>query len=288
MKIIRKVGTKTAIEKNEFGGEPKDVRGYLGMSSCGEECQRKRWYGFHFANFKKHKARTERIFNIGHLFEQVAIADLKSVGCKIFRIEKNKRIELFGLKEEKQESLSGATGHEGGHPDGRITGVLEAPKTEHLLELKTMKAEFFKVLVKEGVEKSNPNYYAQMQRYMSAMKLTRALFIAINKNTCEYHFERICFNKREADDLIRKELDVILTDRPPAKHYPKGFYKCHDSWCHFSEICRGESEPLENCRTCEYSDMENGGAWLCKEKGCFLSVNQQLAGCEEYKKGWEL
>lgn len=300
MKIVRRVSTHIKLDSRTFGGTTP--RTYLGMSGGGEPCQRKRWYGFHWCKLKTHSARTERIFNIGHLFEQIAISDLKDIGCEVYRMKDGEKIELTGKVGEEQEELYGFTGHEGGHPDGRVIGLVEAPKSEHLLELKTMKEEFFKKLVKDGVEKNNPGYYSQMQRYMHAMRLTRALFIAINKNTCEYHVERIYYEKQHAEDLVRKETGIIVTDSPPAKHYPEGFYKCGDAWCAFSEICKGDEDPLENCRTCDHVDIEQDGKWICSNKkaikedfktepigdGFVLPRKIQLTGCSFYKRGWEL
>lgn len=243
--IPERKGTKITIESLEYGGDKPSP--YLGMSSSGEECLRKRFYGFHWCALKKHSALKERTFNLGHEFEKIIIQQLKDAGMEVFRRDKNgEKIELKGHKKEKQEEVIGFAGHEKGHSDGRTLGVIEAPKTEHLLEIKTMQQKYFLPLVKKGVREAKPEYYDQMQRYMKAKKLTRALFITINKNTSESHIERVDFNPTRAEILCKQAQSVIMSTEPPARGYPAGFYKC--GYCSYKEICRENEVPLRNYR----------------------------------------
>lgn len=277
--------TLNAVDSLEFGGEP---RTYLGMSGIGEECLRKLWNDFHWTQIKKHSAKAERIFSAGHLFEAQIISQLKKAGMEVFRVDENgKEIELFGLPDEEQETFIGFANHALGHCDGRIRGVIEAPKTVHILEIKTMAQKYFTPLVKKGVQENNPNYYAQMQRYMLASKLNRALFIAVNKNTSELHIERINLDKSFAETLEDKERDIILTEEVPDKIFAKGFWKCN--FCTHNDYCHEDEEPELNCRTCEYSDINMGGVWSCSLRDDKpLAVPLQRKGCSKYKKGWGL
>jgi len=310
VKVVIKNTTKRKLDHRKYGGK---ARPYLGMSGIGEPCLRKRWYGFHWASkSKKFSARTNRIFGIGHLFEQLIISELKLNGMDVFRVDDaGDRIELFGFPSEKQEELIGFAAHAMGHTDGRISGVIEAPKTVHLLELKTMAQKYFLTLIKKGVKVSNPAYYDQMQRYMRAMKLDRALFGAINKNDSRVYWERVKLESGYADDLVRKEQSVIMAYEPPAKHYIPGFYKCVGGFCPHNEICHEKKTPEKNCRTCDYSDLENEGRWSCSNRnfistkvcpnGCdaydechdcegdyTLPEKRQKKGCKFYKLGWSL
>lgn len=276
--------TLSAVEALEFGGKP---RTYLGMSGIGEECSRKLWYNFHWASIKTHTAKTERTFNAGHLFEAPLIKQLKLIGCEVFRVDADgNEIELFGNPEEEQEEFSDVTGHSLGHCDGRIRGLIEAPKTVHTLEIKTMAQKYFTPLVKKGVEESNPSYYAQMQRYMLAQGLKRAFFAAINKNTSELHFERINLDKDFAERLQEKGTHIILSEEPNEKEFTKDFFKC--TWCDHKEVCHEFEEPEKNCRTCEYSDLEMEGKWSCSKKGKQIPEGLQRKGCNQYVKGWGL
>lgn len=276
---------------------PEYGRGYLGMSSIGEECARKLWYGFHFASKRKFKNRTKRIFSVGHLFEEIAIKELKSIGCEVYKIENGKKVELTGAYDEDQETLMGFFGHVSGHSDGRIKGVIEFPNLEMLLELKTMKDDKFNAVKKKGVVEAFPIYYAQTQRYMSEKKLTKTFFLAINKNTCEYHVEFIDSDPAFAKELKRKESEIIMSDRPPAKAYPEGYWKCFN--CDNKNVCHNGYDPELNCRTCKFVDIAPKGEWHCSNKDhnrdkkyfkddYVLTLEEQKLGCKFYKKGWNL
>ena len=281
-----KKSTGLAVDDLKFGGEP---RTYLGMSGIGEPCLRKQWYKFHWAHIEKHDAKTERIFEAGHLFEAKIISQLKLAGMEVFRVDENgNEIELFGYKDEEQEEFIGFAKHVKGHCDGRIRGVIEAPKTVHVLELKTMMQKYFLPLRKKGVKEDQPVYYGQTQRYMKATGLDRTLFIALNKNTSELYFERIEYDAGYADDLVRKEQMIIIAHEPPVKAYPKGFFKCGD-FCEFDGICHEGKKIEKNCRTCEYADIENDGLWTCQKRNDkVIPVGLQRKGCSKYKLGWEL
>lgn len=293
MKIPKRNGTRETLEDRVYNSER---RSYMGMSSAGEKCTRKIFYGLHWSSDPAGlKARTKRIFNIGHLFERVIIEELTENGMQVYRVDEDgNRINLTGDPKEEQEKLIGFAGHELGHCDGRILGVLEAPKTEHLLELKTMMQKYFLTVQKKGVKEAQPKHYAQMQRYMLSMKLERALYVAINKNTCDLYIERIVFDSGFANDLFRKSRDVIMASDPPAKQYPSGYFECN--WCEHNPICHEAEPPIKNCRTCEFSDMESEGIWVClnkknkwiEERRLNLSVKDQKTGCDFYKLGWGL
>jgi hypothetical protein len=287
-KIERRISTKNAINTKQY---PAGRNATVSFSKIGEPCSRKLWYEFHWvARGEPFDARRQRIFSVGRIFERIAIQELKSVGVSVFKINEQGLVEeLFGTDGEKQEVLLGKTGHSKGKPDGRCIGVHEAPKTEHLLELKTMKQEEWKKVLKSNIKESKPEYYDQVQRLMREMKLKRCLFISINKNTCEYIFERIELDESHAASLERKELHIITSDAPPEKFYDQGHWKCEPDQCSNALVCRNGDEPEKNCRTCDFSDMENGGKWSCqKQDGKVLSYDEQLAGCDQYKKGWNL
>ena len=281
-----KNSTIDLVDSFNYGGKP---RPYLGMSGIGDGCPRKLWYGFHWVNIIKHKARTERIFSIGHMFEQIAIADLKNAGCYVFAFDnEGNEFELTGVPGETQEELTGFAGHFVGHPDGRIIGLQEDEDQdeEYLLELKTMKQEKFKAFVKHGVKSSNPVYYSQSIMYMGEMKLDNCFFLVINKNTCEYAYQFIPFIETEYEDLKRKAESVLIAETPPDKAYSSNNYNCN--WCDYAFNCHGHKEPDQNCRTCNYCDIENNGIFKCGKNGKKITVTKQRKGCEHWSKGWGL
>jgi len=288
--LPKKNGTIHHIDAKMHGGLP---RPYLGMSGIGDACWRKLWYGFHWVNPQEHPARTQRIFDIGHLFEQIAISDLKAEGCFVFRVDcEGNQIELTGKVGEEQEEFIGFAGHAKGHPDGRIIGLAEMPNQVLTLELKTMKEEKFLAFKKQGIEKSNPVYYGQTQRYMLEMGCTMCFFLALNKNTSEYWWEFIPLDREFAEELKRKEKVIIISDEPPERGYSSGNYNCN--WCDYYAQCHAGIDPQENCRTCDYSDLEEDGIWSCSNpiisdsKDYKLSTEEQRKGCSHWEKGWGL
>lgn len=259
------------------------TRGYLGFSSIGHKCARALFYGFRFASRKKITPRMARIFERGDIEESRVIRDLKSIGIEVFRRDGDQKIELTGEIGEKQETLLGFAGHAKGHPDGRMLGVIEAPKTEHLLEIKTMNDSRFKNFQKNGVQVSDPIYYSQMQRLMKAMGLKRGMIIATNKNTEEREYERVYYDKDHAELLCRKEESIIVTNQPPADKFSRASFEC--KFCDHKAVCHDSEPPVKTCRSCEYVDLAFEGKWLCsfyddKE----LSLDDQIKACRNYRR----
>jgi hypothetical protein len=271
---------------NNLRESPDYPRPYLGMSSLGDECAAKLWYGFHWVAKKKIRPRIQRIFELGKRFEAIAIENLKSIGVFVYRWEGDKKIELTGAFDEDQETLIGFAGHESGHTDGRGLGFIEWPEEECGLEFKSMNDDSFNKFKKYGCQESSPTYYGQTQRYMLAQGLNKTYFLAINKNTGAYYAEWIYLDKSVAKDLSRKARDIIMSDKPVNKAYVDGFWKCIT--CDFEKVCHVGAEPAMNCRTCNFSDIEEKGQWSCQKTRKVLTLDEQKAGCLKYKKGWNL
>lgn len=261
-------------------------RPYLGMSGLGDECWAKLWYSFHWVAMKNIRPRYERIFSLGKQFEAIAIADLKQTGVFVYRWENGKKIELTGAYDEDQETLIGFAGHESGHTDGRGIGFVEWPEEECGCEFKSMNKDAFAKLKKFGLLEANPTYYGQTQRYMLAQGIQKTFFMAICKDNSSYYIEWVYLDKSFAQDLARKARNIIMSDRPMDKAYLDGFWKCFN--CDNEKVCHGGVEPEKNCRTCNFSDIEEGGEWSCQKTRKVLTLDEQKAGCQKYAKGWNL
>ncbi len=260
-----------------------ELRPYLGMSGIGHSCNLAIWLGFRWATKQQHEARVERIFRRGDLEEARIITDLKSVGVEVYRPDTDgRRIELFGVVGEEQEALVGFAGHAKGHTDGRCLGIIEAPKTPHLLEMKTANAKNFKKYIGTTLRVANPGYYGQVQRYMESADLTRAMFIITNKDDESRHYERVRFDKDFAADLVRKESDLILSMEPPEKKFAKSWYECR--YCNHKKVCHYDGTPFKSCRTCEHIDLCDGGIWKCDRNDNTLTYEDQLKGCDKYTR----
>lgn len=276
--------TKNVIEN----APPKKVwpgRPYLSMSGIGEECLRKLFFGFRWASVQIISPQLGRIFERGDLEEKRIITDLKKAGMEVFRLEGEEHIPMTGEVGEKQEELVDNWGHERGHPDGRVLGLIEAPKTQHLLEMKTMNDSRWKAFVKSGVKDSNPKYFAQIQRYMRKMKLNRTLFIATNKNNEQREYERIDLDANFADDLKKKATDIILSIDPPTKQFSRSWFECKS--CNHFGVCHDNQAPEKSCRSCEKVDLAKDGKWICTYKeDKELSLEEQQKGCYAYKRAF--
>ena len=252
----------------EFTYTPDDFdRDYCGMSGIGTKCRRALQYGCYRATVKVVEPRIQRIFDMGHILEQYMAINLEHIGIKIT---------------DKQHEIIGFAGHWKGHIDGKAHNVPEAPKTPHLWEAKTHNNKNFQKVKKDGVFLAMPSHYAQSQRYMAGMGLTRTLYTAYNKDDSSYHFERIRFDKSYADDLIRKEQDVLLAEKlfPRIGNDSPMWHEC--KFCSHKDVCFGRKLPNVNCRTCQHVDMENGGIWKCGLDKKVLSFKDQKAACDMY------
>lgn len=256
--------TLSRIENNTIFNE---LRPYLGMSELGEDCSRYLWYRFRWAFVKLISSRMRRLFKRGHREEPAIIEELEAVG-----------VICFGFQEE----VTMAFGHCKGHNDGKALGVIESPKTVHLLECKTMADKYFKDCKKQGVEASNPKYFCQGQIYMHKFGLTRCLFCAVNKNDDDYYFERFNYDPSFAGDLERKAESIILAEEPPEKISENpSWFKC--KWCDALEICQYDAPINVSCRTCRNVDIENNGIWSCNLHNLRLSTGQQKLACNAYR-----
>jgi hypothetical protein len=167
-----------------------------------------------------------RLFDTGNKEEARVISDLRAIGCEVHEVD------IDG----KQFSVFGVEGHLSGHLDGCIFGVPEAPKTWHVLECKTHNAKSFAKLLKIGVRDAKPQHYCQMQLYMHLSGMTRALYLAVNKDTDDLYSERVKYNEAESEMLMDRAHRIINDTAPPNRISTReDYFEC--SWCPAKSIC---------------------------------------------------
>ena len=253
---------------------PLENRTYLGMSEIGHECSRYLWYSFHWAYADTVPNRLRRLWARGHREEPVLFELLQSIGY---------------ICEDPQTEFVDILGHFKGHWDGTVSNVIEAPKTKHLFEAKTLSDKNFKKLCKERLEKYSSAYWAQVHLYMHYGKLTRCFFIAVNKNDDSLYIERVRFDSAIASFYIEKAKSIILDSHPPARAFPgPTYYKC--KWCSAKDQCWSQAPLAKNCRTCKSSSIALDGQWNCAqaprdelEKDWDIPVKVQRTGCDAYE-----
>lgn len=171
--------------------------------------------------------------------------------------------------------------HFGGSIDGIGEGFPES-KVPHLLEVKTANAKNWKEISEKGVQVAKPQHYVQMQVYMGGLKLTRAYYFAINKDTDEIYAERIKYDanvfdmyKQRAEAIIQATSPEVFNRVAPGIAYPP----CR--WCDYKNLCHARDVPEVNCRTCLHSTPEAEG-WTCAKHGGIVPLDFQKEGCPDH------
>ena len=250
-------------------------RNHLGASIIGNQCDRFLWLSFRWAAKPKHDGRMLRLFERGHREEAWLIDDLRQAGFTV-----------------TGEQLRVKEGHIGGSLDGIISGLVEDPEEEHVLELKTSNVKQWGRLRERGVRSVKPIHYVQMQIYMHKLGLKHALYVSVCKDNDEIYTERVAYSKRTAEKHLERARAVIAAEAPPKK-LDASLAPCvlvsrdGTRWpCQFYENCHGTKMPERNCRTCVSSRSDNEResgekVWTCHvgDMVRILSPEEQREGC---------
>lgn len=212
-------------------------RTYLGASQLGDECQRRVVYEVTGAPAAPFDGRTLRIFQRGHLYEDIVGRHLGRAGFTI---------RTFDPRTNKQLGFSQLDGAFKGHIDGVI---IHAPSTSGIKELpalwenKALGSKGFTKVKKEGVAKAYPKYADQIVTYQTYMELhAPALFTAICPDTEEIYAELIPYDARRAQEVSDRAASLIAMIRagetpPRASNDPESFV-CR--FCRFTAHCWGQ------------------------------------------------
>ena len=279
MNIMFKDLTVQAIYQSYEDAHNEAERPYLGGSVIGDACARKLFYGYRWAcEPEKFEGRMLRLFQTGHLEEPRLIEDLRRSGVTVFDVDP---------ETGRQFAVSAIGGHFRGHLDGRAMGIKEAPKTEHVLEFKTHNAKSFAKLLKGGVATAKPLHFAQMQVYMQLSGLTRALYLAKNKDDDALYSERVELDPVHAGKLLGKAEAIITAHTPPSKLHedPDSKLSFDCNYCPAANLCHRGAWARRNCRTCISAtpELDGDGRWTCDFHKRDLTVDDQRAGCAAHR-----
>jgi hypothetical protein len=241
------------------------------ISHLAEECDRRLWYAFRWAFApEQHEGRMLRLFKTGEREEERMLDDLRAIGC-----------EVTG----EQEKVRGCNEHLRGKLDGRVIGLPEAPKTEHVVECKTHNAKSFRAVVKSGVKDGKFSHWVQMQIYMHLTSLSRALYMAHCKDTDELYTERVEHDPVFCLRAIARAERIIAANDAPTKLHDdptkKAAFAC--TFCPAKPVCHEGATAPRNCRTCMHSTPVEGGAWLCERHTFNPNRNEQQLGCPDHR-----
>lgn len=224
------------ITESAAAAEPR--RDYLGASVIGHECDRYLWYSIRpDIPRRPFDALSLRRFEDGHRTEALIIERLRTVpGVEVWdRAEDGEQIggKLFD-------------GRFGWHVDGVILGLLQAPKTPHVLEVKASGEKKFKEFKdavdrlgeKQALNAWNPVYYAQAVVYMYLLDLTRHYTVVASAGGRDMASCRTEANTEMAKALLAKAERILGANEPPARISERAeFFKCR--WCDYREACHG-------------------------------------------------
>ena len=245
-------------------------RPHMGASTLGHSCDRWLWLSFRWAVVEQFPGRILRLFKRGQDEEATVVSNLRAIGLNVQKTGTNQSRVDFGS-------------HVSGSVDGLIEyGVPESPDKPHVLEIKTHALKSFNALVKDGVEKSKPMHYVQMQLYMSGLGVDRALYYAVCKDNDEIHTERVKLDKDVVKKAIERGHRLVQADRmPPPLSADPSWYEC--KFCPAHEFChKTQLTKQVNCRTCAHSTAKPDSTWSCEKYDVTLSVDNQRDGCESH------
>ncbi len=181
-------------------------RDYIGASELGNECLRAVYLNAIKAVAEPFTGQKLRIFKMGHVFEDMMAGWIVRAGFKL---------EPFDPETGKQFEFITGQGLIKGHSDGRI---INGPPVDGLFypclwENKALKHKFWNLVVKHGVRKAFPGYFAQCQLYMGYFKLNYCLFTALNKDTAEIYHEVISYQVEVAQYYSDRGVSLIRSLR---------------------------------------------------------------------------
>ena len=244
-------------------------REHLGASSIGTSCERALWYSFRWASRARHTGRLLRLFETGNLAEARFVANLRRIGVTVLDLDPDTG---------RQWNLRDAGGHFGGSMDAVAVGFPEAPKAWHVCEFKTHGHKSFAKLLAEGVERSKPLHWAQMQAYMHLAGIDRAFYLAVCKDTDELYQERIHHDAEAGLRILAKAQRIVTAARPPARiSQDPAWWQCR--LCDHHAVCHGDTAVDRHCRSCLHATPVDAGRWTCARHQVLLGRREQEAGC---------
>ena len=267
-KLPDPVNTIATMIDQYHASKKSKPRPHMGVSLLGHHCDRWLWINFRWAVVEDFDGRILRLFRRGHSEEDTIIRDLRNIGIDI---RSSQRRVDFGH-------------HVSGSLDGVIeSGVPEAPKSRHVAEFKTHSKKSFDDMVKNGVEKSKPMHYIQMQVYMHGTDIKRALYLAVCKDDDRIYTERVKYASSVAEEAIIRGKRIAMSDRMPEPcSADPSWYQC--KFCPAHSFCH-KAEPTKriNCRTCAHSTAMADSTFRCERHDADAIPEEfQHEGCSDH------
>lgn len=234
----------------------------ISASSLGSPCDRKLWMDLRWVSEPEvMTGRKLRIFARGNAAEARVIADLRRV-LDVEDVGPDGRQFRFAL----------ANGWLRGKADGKATGVIEAPKALHVIEVKCIKAADWRAIRRHGLAKAKPEHWHQIHAGMAGLGATRGLYIAENADTSEILTERIRFDAEEAARQEARVMRAVEDHEPPLgmlgdatteKKAEAIAAKPPCRFCPHVGACFAGAWARRHCRTCLHWSFTTNGNGHC-------------------------
>lgn len=220
-------------------------RNYLGASYIGKECDRAIFYAAlntPIAEGMEPDGNALRRFDRGHWGESYMLDMLRRAGALISDIDpvRQKQWECRHVYRREPMGVE-CMGHLDGimvdwrNPRYSLPLILPA-----LWENKVLNTKNYAKMVREGVKKSKPVYFAQVQFYLGKMELEECLFTTVNADTMEVNYQSVPFDLVFYTDLLQR-VDNLLLAINSKEAPPKGEDVDFMSPCKYCDFkCRGK------------------------------------------------
>ena len=258
-------------------------RNYMGVSMIGKECWRECFYDFRNVSHREISASGIRCIQDGYLSEDVMIKRLRTLPF----------IELHNTDpndDKKQIGVETCLGHLRGHLDGVIKGILEAPQTWHVFEMKAVNLKKFEKLNKLKSELGEKNalkvwdsvYYSQAVLYMYLMKFTRHYLVCTSPGARDYTSVRTNADNAHAEMLIEKARTLIFDNftLPARISEKREAFQC--MWCAHKAVCHDGDFADVHCKSCRYLECIKDGKRECLLTDKIIDENMLNVGCDSH------
>ena len=238
----------------------------ISVSIAGTECARALFYEFRWVSPPEPATgKRQRLFERGQDDEDKMLRDLRAIG-----------VEVWG----EQERARAVHGFVRGKLDGIAMGILEAPKTIHVVECKSLNTKGFNAVKKDGVKKAKPLHHTQIQLYMHILGYGRGFYYVKCADTQEYWSERVEYDATFCIRLLAHLDRIIFNDDPPSRiSEDPEFFVCR--LCKHRAICHLGAMPRVSCRTCIHFHPERDGDChiSCQSWSKPLGIEEQRSAC---------
>lgn len=214
-------------------------------------CERALWFEMkQYKSDRPFPAFLYRIFSMGHTAEQIVAENLRLAGFELITHDPQGKQFGFAIG---YDSETGQARYKG-FCDGVVTNGPERIGTEtdnitlkypFLWENKAVNDKKHDRFVSEGLEKSHPVYYAQMQQYLNFLNLYQnpGLITMLNRNTGELRPEFIRFNQRHCQAIIDRAARIIEAKGPLVLERAADDYtKIPCKWCDYQSHCKAAEQ----------------------------------------------